>query len=163
MQIGGKWISCIQAIANLASASDGSFVDNSRLMSLRCCNNLLTLSALHFQVATDAESLLNAFKSSASSSAEGIRNEWALFLRNLAAILFQSCSSGAEAHVLACANFALDIIRSAPPTAGMAVWNAALALGTCALFSPDIKSQLAGEAKVCNFAVPCLQSSVTFT
>jgi hypothetical protein len=130
-------------------------------MSLRCCNNLLTLSGLHFQVATDAESFLSAFKSSASSSVEGIRNEWALFLRNLAAILFQSRSSGAEVYALACATFALDIIRCAPPTAGMAVWNAALALGTCALFSPDIKSQLAAGAKVCHLTVPCLQSSMT--
>jgi hypothetical protein len=130
-------------------------------MSLRCCNNLLTLSGLQFQVATDAESFLSAFKSSASSSVEGIRNEWALFLRNLAAILFQTRSSGAQAHVLACATFALDIIRSSPPTAGMAVWNAALALGTCALFSPDIKSQLAAGAKVCHLTVPCLQSSMT--
>ncbi len=151
VQIGDKWINFIQAAANVASASDGSFVDNSRLMSLRCCNNLLTLSGLHFQVATDAQSFLNAFKSSSSSSVEGIRNEWALFVRNVSAILFQSRSSAAEAHVLACANVAIDIIRSAPPTAGMAVWNAVLALGTCALFSPDIKSQLGGGAKVCQF------------
>jgi hypothetical protein len=115
---------------------------------------------LRIQVATDAQPFLNAFKSSASSSVEGIRNEWALFVRNLSAILFQNRSSGVDAHVLVCANFALDIIRSAPATAGMAVWNAALALGTCALFSPDINSQLSGRAKVRRLQV---QSSITLT
>jgi hypothetical protein len=148
-QIGVKWINFVQAAANIASESDGTYIDNSRLMSLRCCNNLLTLPGNHFQVACDAEALLGAFKSSGTSSVEGIRNEWALFVRNISAILFRTRSSGTEAHVLSCADSALDIIRSAPPTAGMAVWNAVLALGTCAHFSPEMRSHIAGKgAKV---------------
>ena len=139
----------MQAVASLASASDGSYIDTSRMMSLRCCNNLMTLPGLHFQVAADVEPLIDAFKSSASSSSEGIRSEWALFVRNVVAIMFHTKCGGTEAQVLACSNFALDIIRSAPPTAGFAVWNAVLALGTCAHFSPEIKSRIAASgAKV---------------
>ena len=150
-QIGGKWINFVNATANLAAASDASYVDNSRLMCLRCCNNLLCLPALHFEVAAEAESLLNAFKSSASSSVEGIRNEWAQLIRNVSAILWQSRSSGVEAQVLACANFAIDIMRSAPPTAGLMVWNAVLALGTCAHISPAARAHTAAAgAKVCS-------------
>ena len=139
----------MQAVASLASASDGSYIDNSRLLSLRCCNNLMTLPGLYFQVAADVEPLIDAFKSSASSSSEGIRSEWALFVRNAVAIMFHTHYAGTEVQVLACANFALDIMRSAPPTAGFAVWNAVLALGTCAHFSPEIKSRIAASgAKV---------------
>jgi hypothetical protein len=148
-QIGDKWITLLQAVANLASASDGSYIDNSRLLSLRCCNNLMTLPGLYFQVAADVESLLNAFKSSASSSSEAIQNEWSLFLRNVVAILFHTHYSGTEAHILTCAKFAMDIMRSAPPTAGYMVWNAVMALGTCAHFSPEIRLQIvAAGAKV---------------
>jgi hypothetical protein len=100
-------------------------------------------------VAVDAESLLSAFMSSASSPIEAIRNEWALLIRNVAAILFQTRSNGVEAHVTACADFAIEVIRSAPPTAGMMVWNAVLALGTCAHFSPAITAHIAAAgAKV---------------
>jgi hypothetical protein len=139
----------VQAVANLASASDGSYIDNSRIMSLRCCNNLMTLPGLYVQVAADVESLIDAFTSSVSSPSEGIRSEWALFVRNVVAIMFHTQFGGTEAQVLACANFALEIIRSAPPTAGFAVWNAVLALGTCTHFSPEIKSRIAASgAKV---------------
>ena len=156
-QIGDKWINFVQAVANVASAPDGSFIDNSRLLSLRCCNNLMTLPGLHFQIAADVEPLLNAFKSSASSSMDGIRNEWALFLRNIVAIMFHTHYGGTEAHVLACATFAIDILRSAPPTAGFMVWNAVLALGTCALFSPEIAALIAkAGAKVIYWCKNCL-------
>ena len=157
VQIGDKWINFVQATANLASESDGSYIDNSRLMSLRCCNNLLSLPGNHFQVACDAEILLNAFKSSAASSVEGIRNEWALFVRNVSAILFRTRSTGTEPYVVSCAASALDIIRSAPSTAGMAVWNAVLALGTCAQFSPEIRSHIAAAGARVRIVV---QSSV---
>ena len=147
--IGGKWINFVQATANVASAADGSYVDNSRLMCLRCCNNLLCLPALHFEVAQEAESLLNTFKSSAASSVEGIRNEWAAFVRNISAILWQTRSSGVEAQVVACADSAMHIIRSASPASGMMVWNAVLALGTCALVSPAVRAHTAAAgAKV---------------
>ena len=125
-------------------------------MSLRCCNNLLSLPGSHFQAACDAEMLLSAFKSSAASSAEGIRNEWALFVRNLSAVLFRTGSRETDAHarVVSCADAAMDIIRSAPPTAGMAVWNAVLALGTCAHVSPKIRSHIAAAgAQVSSCAV----------
>ncbi len=149
VQIGDKWINFVQATANLASESDGTHNDNSRLMSLRCCNNLLTLPGNHFQVACDADILINAFKTSGTSSVDGIRNEWALFVRNVSAILFRTRSIGTEAHVQSCANMAMEIIRSAPPSAGMAAWNAVLALGTCAQFSPEIHSHIAAAgAKV---------------
>jgi hypothetical protein len=43
----------------------------------------------------------------------------------------------------------MDIMRSATPTAGYMVWNAVMALGTCAHFSPEIMLQIvAAGAKV---------------
>jgi hypothetical protein len=115
----------------------------------RCYNDLTTLPGLYFQVAADVESLIDAFKSSASPPSEGIRSEWALFVRNVVAVMFHTKCGGTEAQVVSCANFALDIIRSPPPTAGFAVWNAVLSICTCTHFSPEIKTRVAAsESKV---------------
>ena len=162
-QIGDKYTDIVHAVADVACAHDGSFTDNGRLSSLRCCNDLLALRnelgklpGLHVQVAAGVEPLLNVFKSSAASPLDTIQNEWALFVRNVAAVLFCVQDPGTEVHVVACAGFALQIMRSAPPSASAMACNAVLALGTCALFSPEVGLQItAAGARVSRCAVLC--------
>lgn len=147
-QIGEKWINFVQAVVNVeASSRDGACRDWSRLKGLQCCNNLLFFPELQVQVSCEAESVINAFKSSATSTNALIVTEWSLLLKNISVVLLKHrVSETGEKIVLTCANASLDILRSADPSnnnASLSVWNAIAALATCSYYSPALRLSIA--------------------
>ena len=156
-QIGEKWINFLQAVVNVvASARDGACNDMSRLKGLQCCNNLLFFRELQVQVSCEAESVINAFKSSATSDNALIVTEWSLLLKNISVVLLKHrVSETDEKNVLTCANASLDILRSAADPSGndasLSVWNAIAAVATCSYYSPALRASIASARAEVSF------------
>ena len=125
---GSEFISFLTAAALAASAPDGTFVDSTRLTCLRCCNNFLCLRPFQVEATLQSQEFLAPLVSSTSSVHEGVRSEWVLLLRNMAAAVHSCRPDGFEAQAHYIAAQALPILRS---SSGEVQWNAALALGTC--------------------------------
>lgn len=128
---GSQFISFLTATALAASAPDGTFTDNSRLTCLRCCNNFLCLRPFQVEVSLKAQEFLAPFVSSSSSAHDGVRNEWALLLRNVAFAVHSCCPSDGQAQAQYIATQVLPILLSSSASCVDVVLNATLALGTC--------------------------------
>ncbi len=152
--IGDNWINFVQACVNVVALSpDGACHEMSRLKSLQCCNNLLFFRDLQLQVSCEAESIINAFKPSASSANAKIVTEWSLLLKNISVILLKHrVSETNERSVLTCANSSLDLLRSSDPLAKLEpVFNAIAAVATCAYYSPALRSSIASAGAEVSF------------
>jgi hypothetical protein len=121
----------LTASALAASAPDGSFTDNSRLTCLRCCNNFLCLRPFQVEVSLQAQEFLASLVSSSSSAHEGVRNEWALLLRNVAFAVHSCRPSGCQVQAQYIAAQVLPILLASSASCGEICLNATLALGTC--------------------------------
>lgn len=121
------------AVARAASAPDGTFVDNSRMTCLRCCNNFLCLRTFQVEATLRTRELLAPLASSATCAHEGVRGEWALLLRNMAAAVHSCRPDGLEDHAYYIAALLLPMLHPSRGShcSGEVQWNAALALGTC--------------------------------
>jgi hypothetical protein len=128
---GPKYIGFLTAAVLAASAADGTFVDNSRVTCLRCCNNFLCLRPCQIEVALGTRDFLAPLISSAASAHEGIRREWSLLLRNIAACLHSCRPSGFETQASYIASLAIPILRASTASSEENSWNAVLCLGTC--------------------------------
>ncbi len=152
---GSEFTSFMAAVARAASAPDGTFVDNSRMTCLRCCNNFLCLRTFQVEVTLRTRELLAPLASSATCAHEGVRGEWALLLRNMAAAVHCCRPDGFEDQAHYIADLLLPMLHPsrASHCSGEVQWNATLALGTCLhILKPSSKgigggSALANEAR----------------
>ena len=147
---GSKYMSFFEAAALAANAPDGKFVDNSRLTCLRCCNNLLCLRPFQIEVALQPQEFLAPLISSAAFLHEGIRSEWSLLLRNVAASLNSCRPSGFETQAQYIAVLAIPILRASSASSGEVSWNAALALGTCLHMCKNSSKQVEVSPTIAN-------------
>lgn len=108
---------------------------------------------MQVEATLQTQELLAPLTPSADSANEGVRSEWVLLLRNMAAAVFSCRPSGCEAHAQYIAGLVLPVLRASSASSGEVAWNAALALGTClhtckaSSKAVDMSSVLANDAR----------------
>jgi hypothetical protein len=123
------------AVVHAASASDGTFADNSRLTCLRSVNNFLCLRTFQIEAAFQAQEFLAHLVSSATSAHEGVFSEWVLLLRNMATAVHSCRPDGFEKHARYIAALLLPILHASQGAqrSSSVQLNGTLGLGTCLL------------------------------
>jgi hypothetical protein len=136
------------AVVHAASASDGTFADNSRLTCLRSVNNFLCLRTFQIEAAFQAQEFLAHLVSSATSAHEGVFSEWVLLLRNMATAVHCCRPNGFEQHAHYIAALLLPILHASqgPHLSSSVQWNGTLGLGTCLLILKTSPNRIKGSA-----------------